>query len=142
LVGRVWHVKLFGVFEPRFCLQQVRHATVCFNVPLYASGPRVRGTLSRSAVTPVFPTHTHTHTHARMGIRCSLKEWRSFDSLSQIHTHARTHVHIHAHARAHTHVHTHTHTRISHKHTHTHTHTQHNMCPKIGTSLRRTSQFF
>jgi len=44
LVGRVWHVKLFELFEPRFCLQQVRHATVCFSVPLYTSGPRVCGT--------------------------------------------------------------------------------------------------
>ena len=38
---RVWLVKLFEVFEPHFCLQQVRHAKVCFSV--YTSGPRVCG---------------------------------------------------------------------------------------------------
>ena len=47
MVGRVWHVKLFKFLEACLCVQQVRHATVCFGVSLpgrYASGPRVRCT--------------------------------------------------------------------------------------------------
>ena len=77
--------------------------------------------LSRSAVTPVFPTHLQTHIQRHTPLTLALMYTRSLSACTQTHTHTHTH---RTRACTRTNMHTHRYTHIdAHEYRHTYANT-------------------